>query len=113
MQAIFQSIQNLFAIGNISHWNFWLFLYLSLAVASHMAPSKPDRHGMWRGFYWIAILLILMNIITLLLGVNITFYILNLSQFLGLFVAIFIYALLLAFLHYLISVIILVLFKRR
>ena len=113
LQAIFQSLQNLFTLENIRHWNFWLFLYLSLAVASHMAPSKPDRHGMWRGFYWIAILLILVNIITLLLKVDITVYILNLSQYLGFFVAIFIYALLLAFLHYLISMILLILFRRR
>jgi len=113
LQAIYESLKNLFAPTNIQHWYFWLFFYLSLAVASHMAPSKPDRHGMWGGFYWIVILLILINIITLLLGVDITKYILNLSQYLGLFVAIFIYALLLAFLHYLVSVIILILFKKR
>ena len=113
LQAIFQSLKNLFSVDNIGKWNFWIFFYLSLAVASHMAPSKPDRRGMWSGFFWIVILLITINIVTLLLGVDITKYVLNLSQFLGLFVAIFIYSLLLAFLHYLVSILLWVLFRRR
>jgi len=113
LTAIYESLKNLFAIDNISKWNFWLFFYLSLAVASHMAPSKPDRQGMWRGFFWIVLLMIIANIITLLLGMDITVYILNLSQFLGLFIAIFVYGLLLSFLHYLISILLLVLFRKR
>ncbi|MFA7244891.1 MAG: hypothetical protein WC070_01770 [Candidatus Magasanikbacteria bacterium] len=113
LKAIYESLKNLFAIDNINKWNFWLFFYLSLAVASHMAPSKPDRRGMWSGFFWIVLLMIIVNIITLLLGVDITVYILNLSQFLGLFIAIFVYGLLLSFLHYLISILLLVLFRKR
>src|SRR3989339_1402398 len=113
LTAIYESLKNLFAIDNISQWNFWLFFYLSLAVASHMAPSKPDRRGMWSGFFWIVLLLIIINLITLLLGVDITKYVLNLSQFLGLFVSIFFYGLLLSFLHFLISVVILIVFRRR
>ena len=113
LTAIYESLKNLFAIDNISKWNFWLFFYLSLAVASHMAPSKPDRRGMWSGFFWIVLLLIIINLITLLLGVDITKYVLNLSQFLGLFVSIFFYGLLLSFLHFLISVVILIVFRRR
>lgn len=113
LKAIYQSLYNLFSLENIRHWSFWLFLYLSLAVASHMAPSKADRHGMWKGFYWIVILLILVNIITLLFKIDITAYILNLSKYLGIFVAIFIYALLLAFLHYLVSILLLVLFRKK
>ncbi|MFA7314791.1 MAG: hypothetical protein WC025_02560 [Candidatus Magasanikbacteria bacterium] len=113
LQAIFQSLKNLFTLENISHWNFWVFFYFSIAVASHMAPSKPDRHSMWNGFFWIVILIILANVIALLLGMNITKYVLNLSQYLGLFVAIFLYAFIFAFLHYLISTMILILFRRR
>jgi len=112
LQAVYDSLKNLFTLDNISKWSFWLFFYLSLAVASRMAPSKPDRRGMWSGFFWIVLLMILINITTLLLGVDITVYILNLSQFLGLFVAIFVYSLLLSFLHYLVSVLLRLFFHK-
>lgn len=108
-----QTFFNLFAWENLSTWNFWIFLYISFCIASHIAPSKQDRHGMWQGFIWIVIILFLVNTITLALGVDITKYVLKTNQFLGIFVGIFTYATIISFLHWLLSVIFLTPFRKR
>lgn len=104
---------NLFALENISTWNFWLFLYISFCIASHIAPSKQDRYGMWKGFIWIVLLLIIVNAITLGLGVDITKYILATNQYLGIFVGVFIYATIISLLHLILSFLILFPFRKR
>jgi hypothetical protein len=108
-----QTFLNLFALENISTWNFWLFLYMSFCVASHIAPSKQDRRGMWKGFRWIVLILIIINAITLGLGVDITKYILGINQYLGILFAIFAYATIISLLHLLLSTILLYPFRKR
>ena len=77
-----------------------------------MAPSKQDQKGMWKGFIWLVFLVIVINAITLALGVDITVYVLSIKQYLGIFTAIFIYAILLSLLHLILSSIILLPFKK-
>ena len=110
--SIIASLKNLFAPENISAWNFWLFLYISFAVSSHMAPSNQDQKGMWKGFVWLVFLVVIINAIPLALGVDITAYVLNITQYLGMLTAIFIYAILLSLLHLILSSVILLPFKK-
>ena len=113
-RALKETLANLFALEHLKAWNFWLFLYLSFAVASHLAPSKIDRKGMWNGFIWIVGLLILVNIVALLFGVELTQYILRVNQYLGIFIAIFTYALVISVIHFLVaSVVLWPLVRRR
>jgi len=107
-----QTFLNLFAWENLSAWNFWLFLYTSFCIASHIAPSKQDRRGMWHGFVWIILISILVNAITLGLGVDITKYVLKTNQFLGIFVGIFTYATIISLLHLILSTILLFPFRK-
>ncbi|PIZ95507.1 MAG: hypothetical protein COX81_00760 [Candidatus Magasanikbacteria bacterium CG_4_10_14_0_2_um_filter_37_12] len=93
----------LFTFENITSWNFWLFLYISFCIASHMAPSKQDRIGMWKGFVWIVILLLIINIFALLLKQDPTTYILKMGQYLSIFTTIFIYAAVISLCHLIIS----------
>ncbi|OGH91004.1 MAG: hypothetical protein A2479_03705 [Candidatus Magasanikbacteria bacterium RIFOXYC2_FULL_39_8] len=111
IHAIISSLKNLFSSTNISTWNFWLFLYVSFAISSHMAPSGQDQKGMWKGFAWLVVVAIVINAITLSLGVDITHYVLKVTQYMGVLIAIFIYALMLSFLHLILSSILLI-FKR-
>jgi len=108
-----QTFINLFSAENIRAWNFWLFIYVSFCIASHLAPSKQDRKGMWGGFFWIILLLIIVNLIALLSHANLTQYILKIGQYLKIFTAIFTYALLISFLHWLLTLILLAPFRRR
>lgn len=112
LKQIPQTLKLFFTIENIKAWNFWLFFYLSLCIASHMAPSLADQKNMWKGFFWIVLVLIIINAITLAIGVDITNYVLNTTRYLGIFTAIFIYAILMSLLHWFISLLLRVLFKR-
>lgn len=103
---------NLFSLENLQSWNFWVFIYLSFCLSAHIAPSKQDRHGMWKGFTWIVILILLVNLITLGLKFDITNYILDLSKYLGIFTAIFTYTLIISLLHFILSSIILLPFRK-
>lgn len=58
---IVQLTKDLFSQSNIHSWRFWLFVYLSFAVSSHLAPSWADQKTMWKGFIWLALLLFCIN----------------------------------------------------
>ncbi len=60
-QTLIQLTKDLFSPVNIQSWKFWLFIYLSFAVSSHLAPSWADQKTMWKGFLWLAITLIIVN----------------------------------------------------
>jgi len=111
-QSIWQTVTSLFAWNNITAWSFWLFLYFSFCIASHIAPSKQDQLGMWKGFTWLLGILILLNIIALAIGVDITRFVLSVNKILSVFTGIFIYAIIISLTHFLISSIILHPFKR-
>lgn len=95
----------IFSKAHIVTWEFWLFLYLSFAISSHIAPSKHDRKGMWSGFFWIALLVFLINFATLLLRLDLTSYVLHTATSLNVLTVITLYALLISIVHYLFTVI--------
>src|SRR3989339_963658 len=88
-----------FNISALKTWNYWLFLYLSFCIASHLAPSKADRRGMWGGFLYIVLILILLNIFGLLFKINPTDAILKIRGYLNILTAIFLYSIIISFLH--------------
>lgn len=113
LASLKQTLLSLFSLENLKSWNFWLFLYMSFCIASHIAPSKQDRKGMWNGFIWIVVILFIINLIALLLGSSITGYILGVNQYLGVLFAIFIYAIIISFIHLLLATFILLPFKKK
>ena len=91
-------------------WKFWLFFYLSLSIALHMAPSWYDQKTMWKGFFHIVILMLLINIILTLCKVPYTQFLYNHLSWLYTFAWVLVYAILvstlffiLVFILYLIS----------
>lgn len=84
-----------------SMWQFWLYLYLSFCVISHMAPSAADRKAMWHGLVWIIILLFIFNLVLHLFGLNATGLILQISAISKILVALLLFAIALATLHFL------------
>lgn len=93
----------LFAITSASflHWQIWLFIYLSLAIASHLAPSKADRKNMWEGLGYIAGALLVVNVIASALSRDVTTLVLGTTKYTQLLVVMFIWALALSILHWL------------
>jgi hypothetical protein len=97
----------LFDKQNLDTINFWLFLYVSFCIASHMAPSLPDLKRMFFGLGLIIFILLLVNYFALILKIDFTGYILSWSNNLNILVAIFIYSIVIAFTHFVLSGIIL------
>jgi hypothetical protein len=60
----------LFRSDNLSGWKFWVFLYLSMCVASHMELSPPDIKGAWSGLVALVVFLLGLNIALIVLTAN-------------------------------------------
>ncbi len=108
-----ETLANLLNPENFNSWKFWVFVYISFCISSHLAPSPADQKGMWRGFFWLVFILTLINAFALLLKVNITEYILKVNQYLGIFTAVFVYALIISIAHFIIASVLLFPFRRR
>jgi hypothetical protein len=61
-------IKIIFTWANLSLWQFWLFLYLSVCVASNIRLSWADFKGSLSGLGCIVLFFILMNLVFLLVG---------------------------------------------
>ncbi len=104
--------KKMFEIGNIKKFEFWLFLYVSFCIASHMSPSSQDKKGILHGLIFIVSILLLCNFFAIILQIDFTKYILNALKFFSIFTSIFFYAVVISFLHFFTSLIILLLFRK-
>ncbi len=93
----------LFSPEHLESPTFWIFLYFSFCISAHIAPSKQDRKGMWKGFFWMVLVLIIVNIIPLLLGVDLLQYVSKIYASTAVIAALFLYTLIISIIHYLAS----------
>jgi hypothetical protein len=93
----------LFTKANMQTWQFWVFLYVAMAVASHMELSLPDLKGAWSGLISIAILLLVINSITLFFKVDITASVAGISRYATLTSGIFTMAVVLSAMFFVVS----------
>lgn len=99
---------SLLTVSNFYNYQFWIFLYLALSIVTHMAPSKRDMSQMWSGFFWFGLILFALNLIALsIFGVELNQYFVSLKYYLAVLTSFFIFAVVLASLHLLITEIIL------
>ena len=103
----------LFSPENFGKLSFWLFIYLSFCISSHMQLSPSDLKSMWSGIITILLICLLINFLTILLGFNITAYVLKLSRLTESIVRIFILATLISFTNFLVTYLILASFHYR
>jgi len=61
-------IKLIFTWANLAHWQFWVFLYLSICVASNVRLSPADIKGSLSGFGCIIMPFLILNLILLLAG---------------------------------------------
>lgn len=86
------TFEALFTQGNINSWEFWVFLYVSLCISSHMELSPPDIKGLWSGLVSIIVLFIVVNSICLFLKVDISRWVSVLSGYSNMATGIFTFA---------------------
>lgn len=99
LDSSFQTILSLFSVNHLQNGSFYIFLYLSFCVASHIAPSEIDLKNMWSGFTWLVVLLIMTNAIPVFLGINPEGYAQKIYAGVAIFIAIFLYAIIISALH--------------
>lgn len=63
-------VKLIFTTQNPTTWQFWLFLYLSICVASNIRLSWADVKGSLSGLGCIVLIFLLMNLVFLLIGNN-------------------------------------------
>ncbi len=80
-------------------FTFWLFVYLSFCVVSHMAPSKQDRKHMYKGLLYLTIVIIIAQAALLLFSPN-TPLLSYVYQYQSISVAVLVYAIAISLLHY-------------
>lgn len=101
--AIKQALASLFSFASFGSWQFWVWLYLSFAIASHLAPSQVDRKGMWRGLAWLVLLIVLVNAIIMIFGADVTGFVLSKIKYFSILAAIFLYAIAVSVSHLIFS----------
>lgn len=106
-----KALTTLFSADNLTRWDFWLFLYVSFAIVSHMGPSKPDQKGMWKGFGWIVLIVFLLNILLSIFNTALPVDWFTSSSLFSTMLAISLYALLLGVLHYIVITVLTVPFR--
>ncbi|MCL2763106.1 MAG: hypothetical protein FWD36_07885 [Treponema sp.] len=113
-----KSILNIiFNTDNLSNWRFWVFLYLSFCVASHMELSPPDIKGAKDGLITLVITVLIFNFLVMgieLFGLHVhagsfwqyiklETYAHHINNFLGILGSLLSYALIISFLNFALS----------
>ena len=102
-KGAFLGVTQLFILENLRSWQFWLFLYLSFCISSHLAPSKADLRQMWKGLLWLTIIIAGLNLLALILEFDMFALAERIHQYLGIFTALFTYATVLSVIHLLLA----------
>jgi hypothetical protein len=99
-------LATIFTFSNFGSLLFWLFLYLSFSISSHMQLSPPDLKGMFEGLGTIIGIFLLINMVTVLLKFDLTGYILKYSHFTGILFGIFLFSLFISLINFILTYII-------
>ncbi len=95
--------KKVFAVSNFGSITFWIFIYLSLCVSSHIQLSPADLNGMWYGFGAIVSIFLGINLLTTLFGIDITDLIVRISRYTGEVTGLFILAILISIGNFVLS----------
>jgi len=110
MRTDWEIFKNFFSFENFGNWKFWVFIYLSFGIASHMKLSAQDFKGATGGFITLLCLIFLVNLIAnMLLAFGLKdlsvsgWFTTNMDILLSLFYSIMLYALAISVIYLLFS----------
>jgi hypothetical protein len=119
------TIETLFKKSNFIDYKFWIFLYLSVCISSHMELSPPDIKGAWRGLLSLVLFFLIINLIILGLeatGVSVHFgnwwhyvkmenYATAINKWVGTFGALFIFATIISGINFIVTYFVLTIYS--
>lgn len=71
-ESVSQMFDILFTTENLRSVKFWIFIYLAVSISSHMALSKADMKGAWRGIGAMYLVIVVVNIVVRILHLDLT-----------------------------------------
>ncbi len=109
-----QTLSGLFTSANFADYRFWIFLYFSICVASHMELSPPDIKGSGGGLLALVLFFLFVNLIVLGLEavgisdhfggwwsyVKLESYAVAINKWLGMLASLFVFATIISGLHF-------------
>ncbi len=95
-----ETFKLLFIKSNMNSVVFWIFMYISLSVASQMELSYSDLKGLRYGLLTMSGLLFIVNAVALTLGVNISNYTILINRYTGFFTGLFASAVVISVLNF-------------
>lgn len=98
---------HLFSTDNLASWQFWIFIYISMSIASHMELSPPDLKSVWGGSLYIFTLLLIINTIAFAFKIDLNNYINFISRSINITSQIFTFSAIISAIFFTISFIIL------
>jgi hypothetical protein len=117
-QTGLEIFKNFFKVENFNDWRFWVFIYLSFGISSHMTLSLQDFKGAASGFVTFLCLIFLVNLIACsvwafgLKELSISeWLVVKISVFLSLFYSIMLYALAISTIYLGFSYLVLAIYK--
>ena len=93
-------LSGVFSPANFASIWFWIFVYVSFCISSHMQLSPPDLKSMISGLITILLVLLVVNLLVMFLGFNFTTHLLKVSRFIGGYSGIFILAISLSMVNF-------------
>jgi len=106
-QNSLHGLRLLFTSSNFRNWQFYVFLYVAMSVASHMELSPPDLKGVKAGLISIAVALLLINAVGLFFNLAVSGYIYKVSEYVQIMARMFTWAFMLSALFFITSYLIL------
>ena len=102
---------------NFSQWQFWVFIYISMCIASHMQLSPPDIKGATSGFITLVLFVFFLNLFVMFLEaigvsqifgsfwkyINLQTYMGSIGRVTGITTALFIYAAIISAFNFVLS----------
>ncbi|MBN1150563.1 hypothetical protein JXA84_05005 [candidate division WOR-3 bacterium] len=82
-------VKSIFLNTNYSRFAFWVFLYLTLCISSHMELSPSDLKTMIDGFFVIVLIMLIVNLVIVVFGFNVDKYVYMMTQHNGIIAGIF------------------------
>ncbi len=86
------TLNAIFTSSNMELVSFWVFIYVSMSVASHMELSAADLKGAASGAWTMIALLFVANLIAIIFGYDINQYVVKAGQYTGMFIGLFVFA---------------------
>lgn len=63
LSRFLEIIKTIFNYENMKNWRWWIFIVLSVMIASHMELSGPDMLGGLKGFVFVAVIMLIADVI--------------------------------------------------